>query len=115
MKDPYKVGQVVSLRLPRTYGVISEILKGPVFDDEPIYNRGGLIVEPMNPLRSISGELRELDYYFENPLFNWMVQVVDPAHEITRLKELGKKDAAKDGINLEEAIDFLSIWVKRRK
>ena len=115
MKGSYKVGQVVSLRLPRTYGVISEILKGPVFDDEPIYDKGGLIVEPINPLRSISGELQELDYYFENPLFDWMVQVVDPVQEIIRIRQLGKKDAGADGINLEEAIGFLSIWVRRRK
>ena len=86
MKNSYKVGWAVRLRLPNTYGVISEVIKGPVFDEEPTYRKGGIIVQSMTPLKTIDGELLELDYYFENPMFSWMVNPINPQEEIARLR-----------------------------
>ena len=111
-KNNYKVGQVVSLRLPRTYGEISAVLKGPEFDEEPVYSKGGFVVEPMHPILGADKKPLELDYSFDNPDLSWKVQIINPAQELQRLRVFKRGGTiTSDGVSLEEAIRYLSRFV----
>ena len=69
-KSEFKVGKVVRVNMPYTYGTIESVFDGPPEFDEseevlPHYvSRGGITVRYMVPVRGCNGEIESSNYYF---------------------------------------------------
>ena len=123
MPEPnYKVGQVVRVDIPSTYGRIVKVVTGQINsgrsrleDDTTKDEVVGIVIEYMTPIRGLASYdgLRE-SYYALNGPFRNRFHVIEVSTELDLLKRNGVKARADEAwqrrmFSLDEAVKFLEI------